>query len=181
MPRRRRRKPSTLLPTDWLFGCPDWFAWLGKMQIESFGLRCGQAKATICSNKQHTERYSTSFILRNALKSDDKIKIAWHKQSISITSFFTAWIHLNLKNGLGYGDDLDSKCHSYFFTSNTHWVLKADKPIQTRVLIGSEVWILKTLHEIEVCKFFWIRCCWIGGWNIKLKKLRHFGDSLIRL
>ena len=110
----RRRMPSILSPTDWLFGCPDWFAWLGKMQIESFGLRHGQAKATICSNKQHTERYSTSFILRNALKSDDKIKIAWHKQSISITSFFTAWIHLNLQNGLGCGDVLGSKHHSCF-------------------------------------------------------------------
>ena len=43
-----------------------------------------------------------------------KIKIAWHKQSISITSFFTAWIHLNLQNGLGCGDVLGSKHHSCF-------------------------------------------------------------------
>ena len=44
----------------------------------------------------------------------DKVKISCHKQSISITSFFTAWIHLNLQNGLGCGDVLGSKHHSCF-------------------------------------------------------------------
>ena len=105
--------PHLYLLTGFLVAQTDLHGW-EKCKSKASGCDVGRQKRQYAqiNNVQNGIQHLISSVMHwNQM---NKLKISCHKQSISITSFFTAWINLNLQNWMGCGDDLGSKRHSCF-------------------------------------------------------------------